>query len=450
MGGAGESKHEHQPDSKLPRSEPTGGLRAEFTPELLTSLGQGYGGAALRKDLTAGLTVAVVALPLSMAIAIASGLAPEKGLIAAIIGGALISALGGCRFQVGGPAGAFIVLVATIVEQRGLDGLLLATMLAGVLMIGIGLLRLGALVRHVPEAVLTGFTTGIAVTIGASQIKDLFGLDMPEEPSALIPKLAALTAALVTIKPVTVALSAATIAVILACRRLRPKWPAFLVGVVVATLASLALASGTGAPLATIGSKYGGIPSSLPWPVMPAVTVAKLTAAIPDAIAIALLGAIESLLSAVVADNMSGGMNPGRRHRSNMELVAQGLANIATAVFSGMVVTGTIARTATNIKAGAHGPLAGVFHALFVLAFVLLAAPVAAYVPLAGLAAVLAVVCWGMAEGHVFARVLRTAGPDALVMAATFLLTIFVHLLAGIATGCALAFALVRWRPQPA
>jgi sulfate permease, SulP family len=441
----GETKQ--QQDDREARRPPA----AQFTPELVTALRHGYGPPALRQDLTAGLTVAVVALPLSMAIAIASGLAPAQGLIAAIIGGALISALGGCRFQIGGPAGAFIVLVATIVEQRGLDGLLLATMLAGVLMIGMGLLRLGALVRHVPDTVLMGFTTGIAVIIGASQIKDLFGLDIAKEPAALIPKLAALVAAGGTIKPVTVALSAATVAVILTCRRLAPTWPAFLVGVVVVTLASMALASVVGLPVATIGSKYGGIPSSLPWPVMPTVTLAKLIAAIPDAIAIALLGAIESLLSAVVADNLSGGMTAGRRHRSNMELVAQGLANIATAAFSGMVVTGTIARTATNIKAGAHGPLAGVFHALFVLAFVLLAAPVAAYVPLAGLAAVLAVVCWGMADAPDFAKVLRTAGPDALVLATTFLLTIFVHLLVGIAAGCALAFSLAKWRKrQPA
>jgi sulfate permease, SulP family len=306
-------------------------------------------------------------------------------------------------------------------------------------MIVIGALRIGGLVKHVPESVLTGFTTGIAVIIGASQIKELLGLELIKEPSALIPKFQAIWAAFGTIKPATVALSAFAVAVILACRRLRPKWPAFLAGVVAATLVSLAL----GLNVATIGSKFGGMPSSLPWPTMPAFTTDKLSGALVDAIAIALLGAIESLLSAVVADNMSGD-----KHRSNIELVAQGVANIATAVFSGMVVTGTLARTATNIKAGAHGPVSGILHALFVLAFVLLAAPIAAYVPLAGLGAILAVVCWGMADGPAFASVLRTKGPDALVMLTTFLLTIFVDLVIAIAVGYVLAVVLGWWRKR--
>jgi sulfate permease, SulP family len=417
--------------------------RHEFTPMLVSSLRDGYTGAEFRNDMTAGLTVAVVALPLSMAIAIASGLAPEKGLIAAIIGGIIISALGGCRFQVGGPAGAFIVLIATIVEKRGYDGLLLAMMMAGVLMIVIGGLRLGAIVQHVPDAVLTGFTTGIAVIIGASQIKDLLGLDIAKEPSGLILKFKAIVASAGSIKPATVALSAFAIAVILACRHWRPKWPAFLVGVVTATAASLAMSKLMDVNVATIGSRFGGIPNSLPWPTLPVFTAASVSAALFDAIAIAMLGAIESLLSAVVADNMSND-----RHRSSMELVAQGLANIATAAFAGMVVTGTIARTATNIRAGAHGPVAGMLHAVFVLAFVLLAAPVAKYIPLAGLAAILAVVCWGMAEGPAFWAMLRSKGPHALVLAVTFLLTIFVDLIIGIAGGCALAFAVGWWRQR--
>lgn len=412
-----------------------------FTPELVMSLREGYDGVALRKDLTAGLTVAVVALPLSMALAIASGLAPEKGLIAAIVGGFIISALGGCRFQIGGPAGAFIVLIATIVEKRGTDGLLLAMMMAGVIMIVIGMLRVGSLVQHVPDAVLTGFTTGIAVIIAASQIKELLGLDIVKEPSALISKFQAIWAALGTIKPATVALSAFAVAVILACRRLRPKWPAFLVGVVAATLVS----TGLGLNVATIGSKFGGLPSSLPWPVLPTFTMANLSASPLDAIAIAFLGAMESLLSAVVADNMSG-----RKHRSNIELVAQGMANIAAAAFSSMVVTGTLARTATNIKAGAHGPVSGMLHAVFVLAFVLLAAPVAVYVPLAGLAALLIIVCWGMADLHEFAAVVRGKGVDALVMLTTFVLTIFVDLVLAIAVGCVLAIALGWWRKRVA
>jgi sulfate permease, SulP family len=430
-------------DRKTGLQTPAMARRHEFTPMLVSSLRDGYTGTNFRKDVMAGLTVAVVALPLSMAIAIASGLPPEKGLIAAIIGGIIISALGGCRFQIGGPAGAFIVLIATIVEKRGFDGLLLAMMMAGVLMMVIGGLRLGALVQHVPDSVLTGFTTGIAVIIGASQIKDLLGLDIAKEPTGLIQKFQTIAAAVGSIKPSTVALSAFAITVILACRRLRPKWPAFLVGVLAATAASLAMSTLLNVQVATIGSKFGGIPSGVPWPTLPVFTAASVSAALVDAIAIALLGAIESLLSAVVADNMSHD-----RHRSSMELVAQGIANIAAAAFAGMVVTGTIARTATNIRAGAHGPLAGVLHAVFVLAFVLLAAPIAKYIPLAGLAAILAVVCWGMAEGPAFWATLRSKSPHALVLAVTFLLTVFVDLIIGIAGGCALAFALGWWKQR--
>jgi sulfate permease, SulP family len=414
----------------------------EFTPNLLATIREGYGASEFRQDAVAGLTVAVVALPLSIAIAIASGLSPDKGLIAAIVGGVVISAFGGSRFQIGGPAGAFIVLVATIVEQRGTGGLFLAMMMAGVLMIALGATRLGSLVRHVPETVLTGFTTGIAVIIAASQLKELFGLDLIKEPSALLPKLQALGAAVGTAKPATVALSAATVGVILACRRLAPKWPAFLIGVVAATLA----AQLPGLDVATIGSKFGDLPDRIPAPALPLITAAKLQAALLDAVAIALLGSIESLLSAAVADNMTGSTSPATRHRSNMELVAQGLANIVTALFGGMVVTGTLARTATSIKAGAHGPVAGMLHALFLLLFVLFAAHVASYAPLAALAAVLAVVCWGMADLPEFTKVFRRAGPDALVVAVTFLITIFVDLILAIAVGCAVAFMLRRWR----
>jgi sulfate permease, SulP family len=330
-------------------------------------------------------------------------------------------------------------LIASIVERRGYDGLLLAMMMAGVMMIGIGALRIGSIIRHVPDTVLTGFTTGIAVIIGVSQIKELLGLDIAREPSALIPKFGAIYAALGTIKPSTVMLSVFAVAAILLCRRLRPKWPAFLIAVVAATLASHMI----GLNVATIGSKFGGMPSSLPWPTLPVITPTTVSAVLLDATAIALLGSIESLLSAVVADNMSGD-----QHRSNMELVAQGLANIATAAFSGIVVTGTLARTATNIRAGAHGPLSGMLHAVFVLAFVLLAAPIASYVPLAGLGAILAVVCWGMAEAHVFASVLRSRSPDAIVMLTTFILTIFVDLVLAIAVGCTLAVTLGWWQAK--
>ena len=278
-----------------------------FTPKLITVLREGYGLASFRADVVAGLTVAIVALPLSMAIAIASGVTPDRGLYTAIVGGLFVSLLGGSRFQVGGPAGAFIVLVAQTVQNHGLDGVVLATMMAGVFLIAAGFLRLGTYVKFIPYPVTVGFTAGIAVIIFASQVKDLLGLTLAgHEPAAFLPKLAALGGAIGTINPSAVALAAVTIAVMVALRILRPSWPGILIGVAVATVA----ASMLGLPVETIGSRFGGIPESLPAPVLPAFSLQKMQAVLPDAIAFALLGSIESLLSAVVADGMTG-----RRHR---------------------------------------------------------------------------------------------------------------------------------------
>jgi SulP family sulfate permease len=400
-----------------------------FTPKLVTLLREGYSWVDFRADAIAGLTVAIVALPLSMAIAIGSGLSPDKGLYTAIIGGFLISALGGSRFQIGGPAGAFIVLIATIVERHGYDGLVLATLMAGLMMMAVGFLRLGTYIKYIPFPVTVGFTAGIAVIIFASQVKELFGLDIAKEPSALLPKLWAIGENITTAKPATITLSVLAIGIIVGLRRLRPKWPGFLVAVTV----TAAIAALFNVDVATIGSRFGGVPRSLPAPSIPAFDLKKIGAVLPDAVAIALLGAIESLLSAVVADGMTG-----RKHRSNCELVAQGVANIASVTFGGMCVTGTIARTATNVRAGARGPVAGMMHALYILLFMLVASPLASYIPLAALGAVLAVVAWNMAEKEEFASLLRSSWGDATVLMATFLLTIFVDLTTAIATGVTL------------
>ena len=398
-----------------------------FTPKLMTVLREGYGLSQLRADIIAGLTVAIVALPLSMAIAIASGVPPDRGLTTAIIGGFLVSALGGSRFQIGGPAGAFIVLVLATVTMHGLDGLILATFLSGLMLAAIGLLRLGTFIKYIPYPVTVGFTAGIAVIIFASQLRELFGLTLSgREPGELLPKLAALAEAAPTVTWPAVAISALTVALLVAVKRFRPGWPNMLIGVAVASVAAAAL----GLPVETIGTRFGGIPSSLPMPVLPSLSPEKVMAVLPAALSFALLGGIESLLSAVVADSMSG-----RRHRSNCELVAQGAANVGSALFGGFCVTGTIARTATNVRAGAHGPVSGMLHALFLLVFMLLAAPLAAYIPLAALAGVLVVVAWNMAEKDEFATLLRASRGDAVVLLATFLLVIFRDLTEGILVG---------------
>ncbi len=408
-----------------------------FTPKLVTAFREGYSLALFRKDAIAGLTVAIVALPLSMALAIASGGTPASGLYTAIIGGFLISALGGSRYQIGGPAGAFIVMIAAIIGRHGFDGLLLATMMAGLFLILFGLLRLGSLIRYIPHAVLAGFMAGIAIIIFASQIRDLLGLTLPgKEPAPILAKLVMLVPALPGFNPAALALSLFTVAVILALKRFRPGWPSLLVAVALATLASFALGLG----VETIGTRFGGIPSVLPAPALPDVSWARIVTLLPDAFAIAVLGGIESLLSAKVADGMSA-----REHRPNAELVAQGIANIATALFGGICVTGTIARTATNIRAGASGPVSGILAALILLVFMLVAAPLAYHVPLAALAGLLAVVSWNMIERDHIRHILTHSRAQSAVMLLTFGLVLFVDLIAGIAAGVALSLLLARF-----
>ena len=401
-----------------------------FTPKLVTVWREGYHLPQFKADFMAGLTVAIVALPLSMAIAIASGVTPERGLFTAIVGGFIISAFGGSRFQIGGPAGAFIVLVAATVQREGVDGLLLATMMAGVFLLAIGYLRLGTYIKFIPYPVTVGFTAGIAIIIFSGQIVELFGLKLAgPEPGPLLPKLMAIGQAAGTVNISATLVAVLTIVTIVAVKRWRPGWPGMLIAVGLASLVVALLAL----PAETIGTRYGGIPRSLPFPTLPTLSMGKIVAVLPDAIAFALLGAIESLLSAVVADGMTG-----RRHRSNCELVAQGFANIASALFGGICVTGTIARTATNVRAGAHGPVSGMLHSLFLLVFMLVAAPLASYIPLAALAGVLAVVCWNMFEKQAFATLLRASRGDALVLMATFLIVVFRDLTEGIVVGFAL------------
>jgi sulfate permease, SulP family len=404
-----------------------------FRPKLLTVLTEGYNASSFRKDALAALTVAIVALPLSMAIAVASGVSPERGLYTSVIGGFLVSALGGSRYQIGGPAGAFIVLVAATTQQFGLDGLLVTVIMSGIMLTLVGLSRLGMLIRHIPHAVTIGFTCGIAVTIFSSEIRDLFGLHLSgAEPGPLLPKVVALGQASVTLTPAAALLGLGSAALIFAMRSARPNWPAMLIAVALASLFAAALHL----PVETIGTHFGEIPRALPFPHAPDLSWPLILQLLPSALSFTLLGGIESLLSAKVADGMSK-----RKHRSNMELVAQGVANIASAFFGGISVTGTIARTATNIRAGACSPLAGMMHALLVLMFMVVAAPLARFIPLSALAGVLLVVCWNMAEKAEFARLLRR-WPTAAVLLTTFGLTLIKDLSFGIVAGCLVAVVL--------
>src|SRR5579885_391034 len=373
-----------------------------FVPKLVTCWREGYGWAEARAALFAGLTVAVVALPLSLALAIASGVEPGRGLFTAVVAGTLVALFGGSRFQIAGPTGAFVVVVAGIVAQFGYEGLIAATLMAGVLLIATGLLRLGTYIKYIPFPVVTGFTSGIAVVIFASQIGDILGL----------------------------AIAVVTLGLILLIQRFAPRFPAFLIAIAAASL----LVWLFHIPVTTIGTRFGGIPSGLPEPHVPVLSLAGMRKLFPAAFTIFALGGIESLLSAVVADGMTG-----RRHRANCELVAQGIANIASAVMGGIHATGAIARTATNIRAGARSPVAGIAHSAAILSMMALFAPLGAYIPLAALAAVLAVVCWKMAEARVFALILQGQAGDRAVLLVTFYLTVFVDLSVAIAAGVVLA-----------
>ncbi len=424
-----------KPDD-LPPLLPAAGWRL-FVPKLYTTLRQGYRLADFRQDVIAGLTVAIVALPLAMALAIASGATPDKGLITAVVAGFIISALGGSRFQIGGPTGAFVVVVFDVIQKHGYDGLIVATLMAGIVLTIAGFARLGTWIKYIPTPVVTGFTAGIAVIIFSSQIKDFFGLSMAQVPAEFTAKWQAFWAARDSVAPASIAVALGSLAIIVALRKFAPKFPGFLIAIVLASLTVAML----GLPIDTIGTRFGGIAASLPAPHLPLVVWARLPDLLPSALTIAFLAGIESLLSAVVADGMTG-----RRHRSNCELVAQGVANIGSALFGGMPATGAIARTATNIRSGARSPIAGMAHALFVLLFMLLFAPLANYIPLASLAAVLTIVAWNMSEIHRWPRLLRGPWGDRLVLLITFGLTVMVDLTVAIEVGVVLAAILFMHR----
>ena len=402
----------------------------DFLPKLLTVLREGYGLAAFRADAIAGLTVAIVALPLSMAIAIASGVGPERGLFTTIVGGFLISALGGSRYQIGGPAGAFIVGVSACVAEIGVQGLMVATLISGVLLIAAGALRLGHYVRFLPYPVTIGFSAGIAVIIFVSQIKEVLGLTPAAEPAAVLPKLLALWQARDGFSPETLGVSVATIVVLQVIKRLRPHWPNLLITACGMSFLVWAL----GLPVALVGDRFGALPHFLPAPQMPDLSAGSLWAALPFALQFTLLGAITGLLSAQVADGISG-----NRHRPSIELFAEGAANIAVSFIGGVYATGAVARTVTNHAAGSRGPISGMLHAIYVLGFLMLLAPLIAYVPMAVFAGILCVVAWNMAARAQFVMLLRASRADGLILLTTFGLVVFRDLTEGIVMGFALA-----------
>jgi SulP family sulfate permease len=391
---------------------------------------RGYDREMLSSDLMAGLTVGVVALPLAMAFGIASGVTPQAGIYTAIVGGFLVSALGGSRIQIGGPTGAFVVIVAGIIANHGLSGLLMVTMMAGVILLLLAVTGLGQAIKFIPRPVVLGFTNGIALLIASTQIKDFLGLQVAEVPSEFFARMAALWEALPTADTVAVGLAVGSLGLVLAV----PKWVPRLPGSIVALLAGTATVAVFGLPVETIGTKFGGIPSSLPAIAIPAFRADLILPLLPAALTVALLAAVESLLSAVVADTMTGD-----RHNSNAELLAQGVANVVVPLVGGIPVTGAIARTATNHRSGARTPVAGIVHAVTLLAIVLLLAPLASYVPLATLAAVLFVVAYNMGEWREVGSIWRLDWTDKSVWLITFALTVMADLTVAVEVGIAFA-----------
>jgi SulP family sulfate permease len=396
---------------------------------------QGYDRTQLGRDLSAGVIVGIVALPLAIAFAIASGVVPGRGLWTAIVAGFIISALGGSRVQIGGPTGAFVVIVYGIVQKYGIDGLTIATLMAGGMLVIFGVAKFGAAIKFIPHPVVTGFTSGIAVIIFTSQVKDFLGLKMGAVPADFVEKLAAFREA-AGVTPAAVGVAVFSLVIIILWPKVNQKIPGPFVALIVATLAVKLL----DLPVETIGSRFGEITPSIPKPQIPHMSIEQVTSLIGPAFTIALLGAVESLLSAVVADGMIGG-----RHRSNMELVAQGVANLVTPLFGGIPATGAIARTATNIRNGGRTPVAGMVHALTLLVITLGAGRWAALIPMPVLAAILVVVAYHMSEWRAFRAELRSPKSDVVVLLATFLLTVFVDLTVAIEVGMVLAaFLFIR------
>lgn len=401
-----------------------------FVPKLFTVLKDGYTKDQFVKDLTAGVIVGVVALPLAIAFAIASGVSPEKGLVTAIIAGFIISAFGGSRVQIGGPTGAFIVIVFGIVAKYGVSGLTIATFMAGFIILILGLTKLGSVIKFIPQSVVVGFTSGIALIIFSTQIKDFLGLDMESVPSEFVYKWGAYFANIHSVNIYAVVITIATILISVYLPRITKKIPGSLVALVLSTV----VVSAFNVPVETIYSKFGEIPSSFPRPEIPNLSFSIIKDLIEPAFAIALLGSIESLLSAVVADGMIGG-----RHRSNMELIAQGVANIFSSIFGGIPATGAIARTATNIKNGGRTPVAGIVHAITLLIIMLFVGKWAKLIPMASLAGILIVVAYNMSEYKAFFSLARGPKSDAVILFITFGLTVMVDLVVALEIGMVLA-----------
>ncbi len=408
----------------------------QWLPESVKCL-RNYNRQLFTADVLAGLTVGLVALPLAMAFGIASGVTPQSGLYTAVIAGCIISALGGSRTQIGGPTGAFVVIVAGIVTKFGVAGLAMVTIMAGVILVVMGVTGLGVAVKFIPRPVTVGFTNGIALLIASTQIKDFLGLRIGNVPSAFIPRIEVLTQNLGSVYWPAVAVSVTSLALIILWPRITRRIPGSIIAMFLATL----LVALFKIPIETIGTKFGGLPTGFPKLAIPAFQVSHIGPLIPSAVTVALLGAVESLLSAVVADGMTG-----HKHNSNVELVAQGLANLASPLFGGIPATGAIARTATNIRSGAKTPVSGVIHAMTLLAILLVAAPLAKFVPLATLAAVLFIVSYNMGEWREIGNILRLSKADIAVWAATFLLTVVADLTVAVEVGIVLAALLYIYR----
>lgn len=411
-------------------------------PKLLTTL-ESYSAKLFFGDVVAGVTVAMVALPLSIAIAIASGAQPAAGLITAVVGGLLVSALGGSRVQIGGPTGAFIVVVYGVIQQFGFDGLLLATLMAGIILVIGGLLQAGRLIALIPEAVIEGFTIGIAVIIAVSQLKDLLGETVGEMPAELIRILPALWTARGSVNLSALAIGLSAIILIMVLNRVAARLPGSIIAIAIGSAAVTFLSL----PVETLHSRFGSLPNGLPWISLPPISLERISELLPSAFVIAFLAGVESLLSALVADRMIGGA-----HRSNAELLAQGAANIASPLFGGLPATGAIARTATNVRAGGRTPVAGIVHAMVILLVMVAAAPLAGYLAMPALAGLLIVTAWVMSEPHRWPERLRALPSDRFLLFLTFGLTVLSSLTVAIAVGTAagLALRLIRREPPPA
>ena len=401
-----------------------------FVPAFFTCMKEGYNFKLFRADVIAGLTVAIVALPLAMAMAVAAGASPDKGLVTAVVAGFFISFLGGSRVQIGGPTGAFVVVIFDVIQRFGFNGLILASIMAGIILVIAGYAKLGKLIKYIPYPVITGFTTGIAVIIASSQVKDFLGLTVSNVPADFINKWGTYFANLNQTSVYAVLLGLLGLACIIICKKISTKIPSYLVSILLVSVLAFAFSL----PVDTIGSRFPNLPTGLPTPVWPVFSLDEIRELVPSAFTIAFLAGIEALLSAVVADGLIG-----HKHSLNQELVGQGVANIASGLFGGIPATGAIARTATNIKAGGRTPVAGIFHAIFLLVFLYTAMDVLAFIPMTALAAVLFMVSWGMSDLKHFTQIAKISPSDRTILFLTFFLTVLVDLTVAIGVGVTFA-----------